>query len=167
MARNYQPEYRELNPFTVKGHKITPRINTTTGVFSVELEDGEEVGGTTLDELKRTLADRLVSKKSEPKTAVDCFVLDSWNEAKAKPAVYVGKRKGNHSTWSSCYMFEVGPVGNSERQNLDQNNVNKRVLKPTTDLNEYAALLKASEDATKSIKLFLKANAFDPTGECK
>lgn len=169
MVRGYQqPKHQQLASITVKGHTLTPRVDMKTGVFSVELEDGEVVGAATLEGLRKDLSERLTKKSTEARTAIGCYIRGvGWSDDdKLLPASYVGKRKGNHNEHSSCYMFQVGASKGETRENLDRRTVGRKILVANVDLDKHAELVEAVKNSRIALETFYKTSSFDPTGEC-
>jgi hypothetical protein len=150
-----------LPEITVKGHKISPRINKS-GVFSASLDDGESVTSETLKGLRMALGEQLEQAKKQERQRIECYYQDSYT--KLHPAVFLGRHKSN--TYSP-FMFEIALGKTVDRKNFSESQIRERVFSRALDLKEYARLIAASEAADKALEQFLKANAFDPTKATK
>ncbi len=130
--------------------------------FSAEMPDGEVIQRLR-DSLANLALEVSLTKYEEPKLAVECWYI-GYVSRKPEHAVYVGRSKGNHMSWSSCYMFDVGQPNKLRRENLSRAVVDEKILGPNTDLKKLACLRKEVKVAQAALDKFLKANRFDPTG---
>jgi hypothetical protein len=151
--------HTDLPSIKVKGHDVALEINHVTGVFVATLDDGEKISHLTLSDLKKELRSRLETKEKEPRVAVDCYYLDTWEGL--CPAQYVGKHK---SKGYSPFMFDVVlPKGEKKREMESESGVRNKIYSTNMDLNVYRSKKKAVMDAERDLGVFLKKNAFDPT----
>ena len=152
-------QYTWLPEIVVKGHKLQPCLDSM-GVFSVELDDGDVVNANSMSELRDALAEKLEQAKKQARPEVPCWVF---RHNELVPATYIGKRKGDHNNYSSCYMFRIGPIGKERRENYSRDTIRNSVLKPDLNRTRLQQLQKALADADAALDAFVAANKFDPT----